>query len=135
MANIAAVTALALEQPGACVLNVGDPDVLTVAEIGEEIGRRLGWTGRFELFEGGHPNYIGHTPWSTPAPFTLDLRAAEALGYRPATTYRGAAGAVCDWLKGTAVDEDWKARFPILAGYSINLFDYDGEDKALAQLA
>jgi hypothetical protein len=134
VANIAALVAAALDRPGTRLLNIGDPEALTVAQIGASIAARLGYRGQILPLDIGEPNggaVIGDTPWSTPAPFTLDLDAAKAIGYIPVTTYQAAAGAMCDWLVDVGGD-DWKARFPVLAGYPDDLFDYAAEDRFLA---
>jgi hypothetical protein len=59
----------------------------------------------------------------------LDCRAALDLGYSPATTYADAVKLVCDWLVATVGDGDWKERFPDLARYPRDLFDYAVEDE------
>jgi hypothetical protein len=76
-----------------------------------------------------YPPSVGRTPWSVPRPFLLDCRAALDLGYSPVMTYADAVKPVCDWLVETADDGDWKGRFPVLASYSRDLFDYAVEDE------
>jgi nucleoside-diphosphate-sugar epimerase len=126
VANIAALVATALERPGSRILNIADPEALTVAEIGTLIAARMGYAGRIVPLAS---DSIGLSPWSIPRPFVLDTRAAVALGYTPCTTYRDAVGPVCDWLSRQDVDA-WEAAFPVLAAYPWPLFDYAGEDKA-----
>ncbi|MDR3536806.1 MAG: hypothetical protein P4L71_09935 [Acetobacteraceae bacterium] len=129
-ANIAALTRIAIETPGRRVLNIGDPVAPSVAEIAALIAQHLGYDGRIvEVDEPGYPPSVGRTPWSLPRPFVLDCRAASDLGYVPATTYADAVRPVCDWLVATAGDGDWKERFPVLAAYKRDLFDYGVEER------
>lgn len=48
------------------------------------------------------------------------------------TTYANAVGAMCDWLVEDAIRGDWKDRYPVLASYPRDLFDYAAEDRFLA---
>jgi nucleoside-diphosphate-sugar epimerase len=131
--NIAELARVALDLPGTRVLNIADPEAPSVAEIGAAIAAHLGYRGRFlGLADRGFPATIGRTPWSVPRPFVLDTAAAWALGYRPVTTYAAAVGATCDDLAGVSPHGDWQARFPVLAGYPYDHFDYRAEDLALA---
>ena len=132
VANIAALVLGAAETPGSRILNIADPDQPTVAEITQVIARHLDYRGRVEkLDDPRYPPILGRTPWSVPKPFVVDCRAAVALGYRPATTYSEAAGATCDWLAGEAGQGDWTLRYPQLASYPRDLFDYAAEDALL----
>ncbi|CCV03864.1 hypothetical protein MESS2_1140039 [Mesorhizobium metallidurans STM 2683] len=74
---------------------------------------------------------IGSTPWSVPAPFTLNTDAVAILGYTPVTTYQGSVGKTCDWLVAQS-RHDWRTQFPILASYPRELFDYSTDDRLLA---
>lgn len=127
--NIAELTRVALDRPATRILNIADPEALTVAEIGSAIARHMGYTGKFiELDDDGFPPEIGRTPWSVPRPFVLDNSAANVLGYIPITTYAQSVGPICDDLtRGDS--EDWQARFPILANYPRDHFDYEAEDR------
>lgn len=125
-ANIAALAATALAHTGSHVLNIADPEALTVAEIGALIAERLGYAGRIVPLAS---DAIGLSPWSIPRPFVLDTRAATALGYTPRTTYGAAVGPICDWLSMQDADA-WEAAFPVLAAYPWPLFDYASEDRA-----
>jgi hypothetical protein len=62
----------------------------------------------------------------------LDLAAAEALGYRPATTYPAALTALCGWL-ADGEGRDWRKRFPVFTSYPSDPFDYAAEDAFLAR--
>jgi nucleoside-diphosphate-sugar epimerase len=129
VANIAALARVAAELPGSRVLNIADPDAPTVAEIAAFAARHLDYEGRIVGVDSpSYPPLIGRTPWSVPRPFVVDCRAARRLGYSPATTYADAVEATCDWLVNDAANGDWKERYPVLASYPRNHFDYDAED-------
>ncbi|MCC7252223.1 NAD-dependent epimerase/dehydratase family protein [Hyphomicrobium sp.] len=125
-ANIAALAAAALEHPESRILNIADPEALTVAEVGALIAERMGYSGRIVPLAS---DTIGLSPWSIPQSFVLDTRAATTLGYTPRMAYRDAVGPICAWLSRQDADA-WEAAFPVLAGYSWPLFDYASEDKA-----
>jgi nucleoside-diphosphate-sugar epimerase len=128
--NLAELVRVALETPGDRILNIADPTALTVGEIGAAIARRLDWRGTFRPLDTvGFPAPLGRNPWAVPHPFVLDTRAAVAIGYRPVVTYGDALADVCRDLVRNAAG-DWRARFPVLAGYSYELFDYQAEDAA-----
>jgi nucleoside-diphosphate-sugar epimerase len=126
VANIAALAATALAHPESRILNIADPEALTVAEIGALIAEHMGYAGKIVRLAS---DAIGLSPWSIPRPFVLDTEAALALGYTPRTRYRDAVGPICDWLSRQDADA-WEAAFPVLAGYPWPLFDYAGEDRA-----
>ena len=131
--NIAALIETALDRPGTRTLNIADPIAPTIRQIGETIADVMGYRGRLLDIPGAErPPRIGRTPWSTPLPFVLDTRAAQALGYRPAADYAATCAAVCADLVATSAKGDWPALFPILAGYPYDQFDYAVEDAALA---
>lgn len=132
-ANIAEVAVRALATPRKLVLNVADPVAPSVHEIGAHIAEAMGWTGTLVPIDMGDPRLgspVGWTPWSVPAPFTLSTEAAKRIGYTPATDYARSAPETCAWLRSSA-DGDWQERFPVLARYTIPLFDYDAEDTFL----
>jgi nucleoside-diphosphate-sugar epimerase len=133
VANIAALARVAVETPGRRVLNIADPAAPSVTEIAAVISRHLSYEGRIvEVDAPGDRPAIGRTPWSVPLPFVVDCRAACDLGYAPATTYADAARAVCDGLVESAGDGDWRERFPVLAHYPRDLFNYAEEDAFFA---
>ena len=130
VANIAALTRVAVETPGHRVLNIADPSAPSVADIAAFIAQHLDYDGRIvEVDKQSYPPSIGRTPWSVPRPFVVDCRAALDLGYSPATVYADAVKLVCDWLVTTVGDGDWKERFPVLASYPRDLFNYPVEDE------
>jgi nucleoside-diphosphate-sugar epimerase len=126
--NIAALALLCLERQGTGIFNIADPEALTLAQIGAAVARHMNFKGSFHLIDNDeYPPKIGATPWSVPAPFTLDMSAALAFGYRPVTGYVDAVGAVCKWLVELS-PMDWRAAFPGLAAYTNDQFDYAAED-------
>ncbi|MGF6176787.1 NAD-dependent epimerase/dehydratase family protein [Ensifer sp. 4252] len=130
VANIAEVAAVALNQPQSLILNIADPEAPTVLEIGSLVAKAMGWSGEFLPLDIGDPRFgspVGWTPWSVPAPFTVNTDAARQIGYKPATDYAKAVPQVCEWLRSQAAEE-WRQRFPVLAAYTIPLFDYVAED-------
>ncbi|MEA3187592.1 MAG: hypothetical protein QOD99_1422 [Chthoniobacter sp.] len=86
------------------------------------------------LDDNAFPANVGRTPWSVPRPFVLDTSAAAGLGYFPVTTYAQSLGAICDELSDASSGRDWCARFPVLASYPYDHFDYESEDALLAAL-
>lgn len=135
-ANIASLIRTALGRSGTRVLNAADPDAPTVEAIGALIARHLGYSGKLlpmELGDDKGNTPVGWSPWSIARPFVLSTDAAEALGYRPVTTYAGSVGTTCDWLM-SEYGGDWREKFPVLASYPRELFDYVAEDRFLAQM-
>jgi nucleoside-diphosphate-sugar epimerase len=133
--NIAALIRVALDAPGTRILNIADPSVISVAEIGKTIAEHMSYEGRFVRLDGDtFPAKVGQTPWSVPRPFVLDNAAARTLGYVPVTTYAQGVGAICAELVDAADAQDWRARFPIMASYPSNPFDYESEDAVLSCL-
>lgn len=134
--NIAELVRVAAKNVGTRVLNIGDPDPPSVAEIGRLIADRLGYRGRMVgLREAGYPPSVGATPWSTPRPFLIDSQAAAEIGYRPVTTYADAIAETCYWLLSVAGTAPWQDLFPVLAQYPRDPFDYANEDRTLEELA
>jgi hypothetical protein len=79
-------------------------------------------------------NRVGATPWSIPAPFTLNISAATKVGYQPIVSYAQTVEPFCRWLVETAKARPWQEAFPVLASYPWDLFDYRAEDQYLAGL-
>jgi nucleoside-diphosphate-sugar epimerase len=127
--NLAELTRIVVERPATRVLNIADPEASSVVEIGQAIGRHMGYAGAFKLLtDPTYPAAVGRTPWSVPRPFVLDTRAAEALGYAPVTTYVPTVAGICEDLIQAAGHQDWRTAFPVLARYGYELFDYRAED-------
>jgi nucleoside-diphosphate-sugar epimerase len=136
VANLAELVRVALARPGRRILNAADPEAPSVAEIGALIAARLSHACEFvPVPDAGQPPGIGTTPWSVPHPFVVDVSAARSLGYVPVTTYGAAVGATCAWLVEAAREGDWRGRFPDLARYPWDLFDYAAEDRFLGGLS
>jgi nucleoside-diphosphate-sugar epimerase len=133
--NIAELTRLAAARPGSRILNAGDPQAPTVAEIGEAVDAVLGHSGETVLVEGAPPAPgVGDSPWSAPNPMVLDMtRAERELGYRPVVGYADALPATVEWTVGMLSGTDWRTAFPAMPEvYGEVLFDYAAEDRWLA---
>ncbi|MGP6192102.1 MAG: NAD-dependent epimerase/dehydratase family protein [Vulcanimicrobiaceae bacterium] len=131
-ANIAELTAVALQQAFTGVLNIADAEAQTATEIGTTIGKALEHDWWLVPVPGdGGATGIGMTPWSVPRPFVVDTSAARELGYAPVESYAQAVPALCRWLIETAKGRNWRDVFPVLAGYPDDLFGYAAEDAYL----
>lgn len=136
VANIASLIRVALDHPQNHILNAADPKAPTSLEIGTMIGNHLGYSGTILPIDLGDDRgnaAVGWSPWSIPAPMLLSTDAAIAMGYQPVTTYQASVGETCDWLVKEA-GLPWRERFPVLASYPMNLFDYAAEDEFLAKM-
>ncbi|MFT3889093.1 MAG: NAD-dependent epimerase/dehydratase family protein [Arachnia sp.] len=91
--NLARLVRVCAEQPGARVLNAADPGTPTAAEIVTSIGAAYG-----ETVEVVDDELRGWNPWDTWPPFYLDMRAAQAIGYEAAGTYRDTVSETVDEL-------------------------------------
>ncbi|MEU5218593.1 NAD-dependent epimerase/dehydratase family protein [Streptomyces sp. NPDC020807] len=133
--NLAELVRLAAANPGSRVLNGGDPEAPTVAEIGAAIDAVMGVESESVLVEGAPPgDLVGATPWSAPHSVVLDMTSAEReLGYRPVVSYAESLPETVAWLGAHLGDRDWREAFPGLAKYPIDLFDYAAEDAWLAE--
>lgn len=132
VANIAALTRVAIEAPASRVLNIADPSAPSVAEIAAFISQHMSYTGDIVEVSGEDypPIPAGH-PGLCHAPLSSICRRPRGVGYAPVTTYADAVKLTCDWLIETASDGDWRQRFPGIAR-SPELFDYPTEDRLLA---
>jgi nucleoside-diphosphate-sugar epimerase len=136
--NIAELVRLAAAKPGSRVLNAGDPQAPTVAEISAGVDRALGVTSETVLVDGPPPApTVGDTPWGMPYPMVLDMSAAERqLGYRAVTTYEESLPETVAWLVAELEKADWRESFPLPARLSAehgDWFDYAAEDHWLAE--
>jgi nucleoside-diphosphate-sugar epimerase len=133
--NIAALVRAVLERPETRILNAADPSAPTVAEIGRAIAKYLGYDCAFlPVDDDSYPPIMGVSPWAVPRPFIVDMSAASALGYVPVGAYEETAGHTCEWLKRVA-PANWREKFPMLASYGWDLFDYPAEDAFLERQA
>ncbi len=134
--NLAELVRLAAARPGSRVLNAGDPEAPTVAEIGAAIDAVMGVATETVTVPGAPPApNVGDTPWSTGHPVVYDMSAAEReLGYRAVTTYADSLKETVDWLAARlAGRDDWREAFPKMADGPLgDLFDYAAEDDWLA---
>ena len=134
-ANIAGLVSTVLPLNLTTVLNAVDPSPPTVREIGAYIAGHLGRDIDFVDLPHPHPKgMLGETPWSTATPFITSDAAARALGYQPEATYQEAVAPFCDWLVAQAEEEEWRLRYPAMASYLNDPFNYAAEDDLLASL-
>ncbi|WP_274555537.1 NAD-dependent epimerase/dehydratase family protein [Streptomyces spiramyceticus] len=139
VSNLAELIRLAAARPGARVLNAGDPDVPTVAEISTAIDEVMGVRSELVLVDGPPPvGTVGETPWSGGHPIVYDMSAAEReLGYRAVTGYADSLPATVEWLAEELRRQDWREAFPKLSQRygpgSGGPFDYADEDAWLAR--
>ncbi|MEU8488479.1 NAD-dependent epimerase/dehydratase family protein [Streptomyces sp. NPDC048641] len=135
--NLAELVRLAAAQPGSRVLNAGDPEAPTIAEIGAQIDAVMGAETETVLVDGAPPEpSVGDTPWSIAHPVVYDMAAAEReLGYRAATTYSASLPETVGWLtERLSAGRDWEEAFPAMVrSYTTGLFDYAAEDAWLAR--
>lgn len=135
--NIAELVRLAAHRPGPRVLNAGDPQAPTVADIAAAVDAVMGTRSELVLIDGEPPHpHIGSTPWSVRHSVVYDMSAAEReLGYRPVTDYAASLPTTVEWLAGRLADGgDWRAAFPEMAAVydpMLHLFDYAAEDEWL----
>ncbi|WP_455359573.1 NAD-dependent epimerase/dehydratase family protein [Streptomyces sp. SYSU K21746] len=135
--NVAELIRLAARKPGSRVLNSGDPEAPTVAEIGAAIDEVMGWECETVLVPGAPPvGTVGSSPWTLEHPVVYDMSAAEReLGYKPVTGYAASLPATIEWLSAQLRGRDWREAFPKMArAYDPHgdLFGYAEEDAWLA---
>jgi nucleoside-diphosphate-sugar epimerase len=121
-ANIAELIPVVLSAPASRVLHAADPDPPDVTAIGAAVANVYGHRWRSVPFDGPPRGSVGESPWSIPRPILLDMTAAEALGYRPVTTYAQAVGAACRSAEAMV------AAGLQLPAYMGGMFDYAAED-------
>ncbi|MEU7516537.1 NAD-dependent epimerase/dehydratase family protein [Streptomyces sp. NPDC042898] len=127
--NLAELVRLAAANPGSRVLNGGDPEAPTVAEIGAAIDAVMGVRSETVLMEGAPEGTVGSTPWTAPHSVVYDMTAAEReLGYRPVVSYAETLPETVEWLTAHLGDREWREAFTGLAKYGVDLFDYAAED-------
>ena len=131
--NIAELIRLAAAAPGTRVLNAGDPQAPTAAEIGRAVDAVMGVEPETVFLDA--PNgQVGASPWSVERPVVVDMTAAEReLGYRPVATYAESLPETVEWLKGQLARRNWREAFPKMFQAYGDLFDYAAENAWLAK--
>jgi nucleoside-diphosphate-sugar epimerase len=133
--NLAELIRLAAERPGRRVVNCGDPEAPTVAEIGRHIAAAMGHEWAEVLLPGPPRDGVGGNPWGVPHPFVLDMTEAEfEVGYRPVTSYEKAVAETCEWLVSATEGRDWREVLTGAAKLYGDEFDYGAEDELLRSL-
>ncbi|MFH9610145.1 NAD-dependent epimerase/dehydratase family protein [Streptomyces sp. NPDC017448] len=131
VSNAAELVRLAAARPASRLLNAGDPEAPTVAEIASAIDAVFGRETETVPLDGPPPEGgVGETPWSGAHPVVYDMRAAEEqLGYRPVTGYAQSLPETVEWIAGELAGRDWREAFPKMhRNYGEALFDYAAED-------
>lgn len=130
--NLAELIRLAANKPGTRVLNACDPEVPTIAEIGEEIDKIMGVeTPKAILLDGAaiSPS-VGKTAWMVDQPMICDMTAAqEELGYQPSPEAHKNFAASVKLIAEQLKEQDWETAFPLLAQANPHIFDYKEEDE------
>lgn len=132
-ANIAELCRLVLDRPGVRVLHAADAQAPPAGDLVAAIVAQMKSDTRPMPFEGPPKGFAGWHPWMAVLPQVLDMSAAEALGYRPVTDYRGFIGETCDDLLARADGRPWREAFPGLAPYPDAMFEYEAEDRFLRE--
>nr|WP_202435044.1 MULTISPECIES: NAD-dependent epimerase/dehydratase family protein [unclassified Streptomyces] len=130
VSNLAELIRLAALRPGSRVLNAGDPEAPTVAEMGAAVDAVLGVETETVTVDGPPEDGVGLTPWSAPHPIVYDMAAAEReLGYRPVTGYTASLPGTVEWIASELRGSTWSQAFPAMRrSYGETLFDYAAED-------
>jgi nucleoside-diphosphate-sugar epimerase len=134
--NVAELVRLAVERPGPRVLNAADEEAHTVAMIGRAVAKLMDHRWQETLLQGPPTDSgVGDTPWTTRQPFVLDMTAARReLGYRDVVSYENALLSACDWLQREVDPRDWEKTLPRAAEYYGSLFEYEAEDRLIAEM-
>jgi len=123
--NIAELIRISLNAPATRVLNIADPEALSVLAIGAAIAADFDYALAPIPFEGPPVSGVGGSPWCVPRPFIVDMARATALGYQPVTRYENAVGEAC--RSAQAMSEAGMA----MPAYMEAMFDYAAEDAFL----
>lgn len=113
------------------IYNCADIDAPSVREMGKIIADAFGKRVRFYGIEGEPVGSVGRTPWSLPAPFIINCDKAYDAGFKRQSLHRTRIHESIEWLRHQRFD-DWSKAFPQLAAYPWDLFDYEAEDRYLA---
>jgi nucleoside-diphosphate-sugar epimerase len=109
--------------------NCADSDSPTVKQIGAAIAAAM--DAEVEFFDvAANKESAGRTPWSVPKPFTTSNAKAERDGVGKFERYADEADSAIEWLAQIET-ADWRDRFPQLAAYPWDLFNYAAEDAML----
>jgi nucleoside-diphosphate-sugar epimerase len=124
--DVAQAIALAVtdERAAGRVYNVGEPDALSELEWVQAIGLAAGWDGQIALIPSSRATGALDPGINTAQPLVTDsTRIRQELGYVERVPREEALRRTVDWQRGSPPAEIDPARF-----------DYDAEDKLLAEL-
>jgi nucleoside-diphosphate-sugar epimerase len=136
-ANIASLVMAVAAHPGQRVLNCADPDAPSGLAIARTVAAHM--THHWEealLSDGSPPGFpgLGAHPWDAPHPIVLDMRAAEAIGYRAVGDYAATVAEAIDWMVEAHRGGPGAAVFTGSTFFE-RFFDYDSEDRYLAEIS
>jgi len=124
--DVAQAIALAVthEQAAGRVYNVGEPETLTELEWVQAIGLAAGWNGQIALIPPSRVTGALDPGIHTDQPLVTDsTRIRQELGYAERVPREQALRQTIDWQRANPPEQVDPARF-----------DYDAEDKLLAEL-
>jgi len=130
--GVGCLAELCMQKPAHRILNVADPQALTVRDIASALEVTMQLPISFYPFEGKPVGGVGASPWSVPLPYTLNCSAAKSLGWDGGQSYVEAVRETAQWLLTFKGVSDWKTRFTGFANYIHDPFDYAAEDLFLS---
>jgi nucleoside-diphosphate-sugar epimerase len=131
-AGIANLAELCMRKPENRILNVADPQPLSVLNIAAALEIATQLAINLHPFAGSPRGSVGASPWSVPLPYALNCSAAEALRWGGGQPYREAVVETAQWLLQFKNRSDWKAQFTGFSNYTYDPFDYSAEDTFFA---
>ncbi len=130
--GVGCLAELCMQKPAHRILNVADPQALTVRDIASALEVTMQLPISLYPFEGKPVGGVGASPWSVPLPYTLNCSAAKSLGWDGGQSYVEAVRETAQWLLTFKGVSDWKTRFTGFANYIHDPFDYAAEDLLLS---
>ena len=121
-----------MRSPAQRILNVADPQPLSIREIVAALESTSGLEINLHPFAGAPVDNVGDTPWSVPRPYILNSTRAKSLGWDGGMDYVEAVKDLVIWLMKFKNDSNWKSQFKAYADYSDDPFNYNAEDSFIA---
>jgi nucleoside-diphosphate-sugar epimerase len=132
-AGIASLAELCMRNPAQRILNVADPQALTIREIAMALESATQLPIALHPFAGNPICSVGASPWSVPRPYVLNCGAAKALGWDGGQVYGEAVKKTAQWLLQFKAGTDWQAQLTGFSNYADGPFDYAAEDQFLQE--
>lgn len=117
---------LAAERALGGIFNIADEDSPSVLEIGVALSHSFQPLPEFVSAPGD--GTVGRTPWSVGKPFMVSAKKLVKAGFEDQINYGAGVLPASGWLRELN-PKDWRAAFPVLAGYPYDHFDYAAEDE------